>query len=432
MADTTLKIGAMNIVSSSRTSVAPAIASIEKAGKFTGTNFKSDSTLEGEHIIVIENWKHSNFLENYILNGLHGDLYNVYSNMKTSKDLWDALEKKYKTEDVGLKKFIVPKFLYFKMVNSKFIVTQVQELQVIIIDLLAEGLVSNEAFQVAAMIEKLPPLWKDFKNYLKHKRKEMSLEDLIELFPTDWPSMPLDRDINFCIVLESGTRPIPIFPYRMALAELRELKAQILEILNKGFIHPSASPWDAPGASVFSKIDLRSGYHQLKIRPDDVPKTTFRTRYGHYEFLVMSFGLTNALVAFMSLMNGVFKPFLDSFVIIFIDDILVYSKSKEKHADHLRIVLGFFGKQKLCAKFCKCEFWLTSVAFLGHMVSRDGVIVDPQKIKAVKNWVRPSSVIEVGSFVGIASYYRRELPKPQDYSDHNTNFGTAGGRIRLA
>ncbi|XP_055822156.1 uncharacterized protein LOC129890680 [Solanum dulcamara] len=190
MDDTTSKIGALNIVSSSRTSIAPAIASTEKSKKITDINFKrfvkesvsklDDSTPKVERIMIIEVWKHSDFLcNNYILNGLYGDLYNVYSNMKTSKDLWDALEKKYKTKDVGLNKFIMAKFLDFKMVDSKYVVTQVQKLQVIINDLLAEGLVIKKAFQVAAMIKKLPHLWKDFKNYLKHKRKEIYLEDLI-------------------------------------------------------------------------------------------------------------------------------------------------------------------------------------------------------------------------------------------------------------
>ncbi|WMV23982.1 hypothetical protein MTR67_017367 [Solanum verrucosum] len=141
------------------------------------------------------------------------------------------------------------------------------------------------------------------------------------------------------------------------------------------------------GVSIFSKIDLRSGYHQLKIRPEDIPKTTFRTRYGHYEFLVMSFGLTNVHATFMSLMNGVFKPFRDSFFTLFIDDILFYSKSEEEHADHLRIVWSVLERQKFYAKFSKCEFWLTSITFLGHVVSREGVMVDPQKIEAVRNWV---------------------------------------------
>ncbi|WMV18243.1 hypothetical protein MTR67_011628 [Solanum verrucosum] len=161
---------------------------------------------------------------------------------------------------------------------------------------------------------------------------------------------------------------------------------------------------------------------QLKIRPEDVPKTAFRTRYGHYEFLVMSFGLIIVPAAFMSLMNGVFKPFLDSFVIVFIDDdILVYSKSEEEHADHLRIVLGLLGKQKLYAKFSKCEFWLTLVALLGHVVSKEEVMVDPQKIKSVKNWVWPSSVTEVRNFVGIASYYHRFVKNFASIHTHLTN-----------
>ncbi|XP_019251115.1 PREDICTED: uncharacterized protein LOC109230033 [Nicotiana attenuata] len=120
------------------------------------------------------------------------------------------------------------------------------------------------------------------------------------------------------------------------------------------------------GAQVFSKIDLRSGYHQLRIRASDVPKTAFRTRYGHYEFLVMSFGLTNAPAAFMDLMNRVFRPYLDSFTIVFIDDILIYSRSREEHEQHLRVVLQTLRDSQLYAKFSKCEFWLSSVAFLGH------------------------------------------------------------------
>ncbi|KAH0654259.1 hypothetical protein KY285_031717 [Solanum tuberosum] len=140
----------------------------------------SDEAPAEERFLVTEAWTHSDFLcKNYILSGLQDDLYNVYINVKTSKELWDALEKKYKIEDVGMKKFIVAKFLDYKMIDSKTVVTQVQELQVIIYDLLAKGLIVNDAFQVAAIIEKLPPLWKDFKNYLKHKRKEMTIEDLM-------------------------------------------------------------------------------------------------------------------------------------------------------------------------------------------------------------------------------------------------------------
>ena len=161
------------------------------------------------------------------------------------------------------------------------------------------------------------------------------------------------------------------------------------------------------GAQVFSKIDLRSSYHQLKIKTADVPKTAFRTRYGHYEFLVMPFGLTNAPAAFMDLMNRVFKPFLDKFVVVFIDDILIYSKSVEEHENHLRLVLQLLQERKLYAKLKKCEFWLDSVAFLGHVVSKDGIAVDPKKVEAVVEWNRPNSVTEVRSFLGLAGYYRR-------------------------
>jgi hypothetical protein len=139
------------------------------------------------------------------------------------------------------------------------------------------------------------------------------------------------------------------------------------------------------GAKVFSKIDLRSGYHQIKIRPEDIPKTAFITRYGLYEYLVMSFGLTNALAHFMYLMNSVFMPELDKFVVVFIDDILVYSKSEEEHAEHLRVVLTRLRDHQLYAKFSKCEFWLKEVQFLGHVLSAKGVAVDLGKVKDILN-----------------------------------------------
>ena len=166
------------------------------------------------------------------------------------------------------------------------------------------------------------------------------------------------------------------------------------------------------GATVFSKIDLKSGYHQLRIREEDIHKTAFRSRYGHYEFLVMSFGLTNAPAVFMELMNRVFK-FLDNFVIVFIDDILVYSKSEAEHKGHLRKVLTVLRTQRLYAKFSKCEFWLSEVAFLGHVVSSRGITVDPTKIEAVMKWPRPTTVTKVRSFLGLAGYYIRFV---QDFS----------------
>ncbi len=161
------------------------------------------------------------------------------------------------------------------------------------------------------------------------------------------------------------------------------------------------------GARVFLKIDLQSGYHQLKIKPSDIPKTAFRARYGHYEYLVMPFGLTNAPAAFMDLMNRIFKPYLDQFVVIFIDDILIYSKTKEDHVNHLRIVLQTLRDHKLFAKLKKCDFWMDKVSFLGHVISGEGISVDPEKVKTITEWKRPSSVTEIRSFLGLAGYYRR-------------------------
>ncbi|KAL0556433.1 hypothetical protein IC582_004947 [Cucumis melo] len=278
---------------------------------------------------------------------------------------------------------------------------------------------------------------------------EPVVRDYPDVFPEELPGLPPHREVEFAIELEPGTVPISRAPYRMAPAELKELKVQLQELLDKGFIRPSVSPWGAPvlfvkkkdgsmrlcidyrelnkvtvknryplpriddlfdqlqGATVFSKIDLLSGYHQLRIKEEDVPKTAFRSGYGHYEFIVMSFGLTNAPAVFMDLMNRVFREFLDTFVIVFIDDILIYSKTGAEHEEHLRMVLQTLRDNKLYAKFSKCEFWLKQVSFLGHVVSKAGVSVDPAKIEAVTGWTRPSTVSEVRSFLGLAGYYRR-------------------------
>ncbi|KAK8921802.1 hypothetical protein KSP39_PZI019922 [Platanthera zijinensis] len=252
-----------------------------------------------------------------------------------------------------------------------------------------------------------------------------------DVFPAELPGMPPDRDVEFPIDVEPGTRPISKAPYQ------------------RGYIRPSSSPWGAPvlfvkkkdgslrlcidyrelnkvtiknkyplprvddlfdqlkGSSVFSTIDLRTGYHQLKIKESDIPKTAFRTRYGHFEFLVMSFGLTNAPSGFKDMMNRAFCEFLDKFVIVFIDDILVYSKTREEHAVHLRLVLSTLRQHQLYAKLTKCEFWLDRVAFLGHVISGDGLSVDPAKVSAVMDWKRPSTPTEIRSFLGLAGYYRR-------------------------
>ncbi|KAG8491253.1 hypothetical protein CXB51_014429 [Gossypium anomalum] len=248
--------------------------------------------------------------------------------------------------------------------------------------------------------------------------KVRTVKEFQDVFQEELPGLPPNREVKFGIDLLPGTAPVSIAPYRMAPKELVELKAQIQELLDRGFIRPSVSPWGAlvlfvkkkdgtmrmcidyrqlnkltiknkyplpriddlfdqlKGASVFSKIDLRSGYHQLRVKEADIHKTAFRTRYGHYEFLVMPFGLTNAPAAFMDLMNRVFQPFLD----------------REK---------------ELYAKFSKCEFWLREVTFLGHVVSAEGIKVDPRKIEAILEWKPARSVSEIRSFLGLAGYYRR-------------------------
>ncbi|WVZ71462.1 hypothetical protein U9M48_020047 [Paspalum notatum var. saurae] len=222
----------------------------------------------------------------------------------------------------------------------------------------------------------------------------------------------------------------------MAPDELKELKIQLQEQLDKGFIRPSSSPWGCPalfvekkdrgvsGAKVFSKIDLRSGYYQIKIREEDIPKTAFSTGYGLYEYPVMSFGLTNAPAFFMYMMNSVFMNELDKFVVVFIDDILIYSKNEKEHEEHLRVVLTRLTEHKLYAKFSKCAFWLKEVGFLGHILSEKGVAVDPNKVKDVLNWKQPETVTEIRSFLGLAGYYRRFI------KDHrNSEFSWSSGLL---
>ncbi|GJT49499.1 putative reverse transcriptase domain-containing protein [Tanacetum coccineum] len=263
---------------------------------------------------------------------------------------------------------------------------------------------------------------------MEKKSDEKRLEDIPvvrefpEVFPEDLPGLP---------------------PVR------QELSNQLQELADRGFIRPSTSPWGAPvlfvkkkdgsfrmcidyqelnkltvknryplpriddlfdqlqGSSVYSKIDLRSGYHQLRVRDEDIPKTAFRTRYGHYEFQVMPFGLTNVPAVFMDLMNRVCKPYLDKFVIVFIDDILIYSRNKEEHANHLRIILELLKKEKLYAKFSKCDLWIHIVQFLGHLIDSQGLHVDPAKIEAVKNWASPTTPTKIRQFLGLSGYYRR-------------------------
>ncbi|GJZ93184.1 hypothetical protein Tco_0665249 [Tanacetum coccineum] len=246
-----------------------------------------------------------------------------------------------------------------------------------------------------------------------------------------------------------GAAPLALAPYRLAPSEMKELVEQLQKLSDKGFIRPSSSPWGAlvlfvnkkdrsfcmcidyrelkeltvknryplpriddlfdqlQGSIVYSKIDLRLGYHQLRVREEYIPKTAFRTRYRHYEFQVMPFGLTNAPAVFIDLMNWVCKPYLDKFVFVFIDDILIYSKNKEEHEEHLKLILDLLKKEELYAKFSKCEFWIPKVQFLGHVIDSKGIHVDPAKIESIKDWASPKSPTEIRQFLGLVGYYRR-------------------------
>ncbi|GJW85238.1 putative reverse transcriptase domain-containing protein [Tanacetum coccineum] len=225
----------------------------------------------------------------------------------------------------------------------------------------------------------------------EHKLKEKRLEDVHvirdfpEVFPDDFPGLPPPRQVEFQIDMVPGAAPVAHALYRLAPSKMRELSEQLRELLEKGFIR----------------------YHQLHIKGEDIPITAFRTRYGHFEFQVMTFRLTNAPAMFIDLMNRVCKPYLDKFVIVFIDDILVYSKDKEEHGKHLKIMLDLLKKDRLYAKFSKCDFWLDTIQFLGHVIDRNGVHVDPAKIEAIRNWAALTTPTEVRQFLGLDGYYQR-------------------------
>nr|GEX06338.1 hypothetical protein [Tanacetum cinerariifolium] len=284
---------------------------------------------------------------------------------------------------------------------------------------------------------------------VKKKEEIVVVRDFPEVFLDDLSGLSPIWEIEFQIELIPGATPVAKFPYRLAPSGLEELSGQLKELQDKGFIRPSSSPLRAPmlfvkkkdgsfrmcidykelnkltvrnlyplpriddlfdqlqGSQFFSKIDLRSRYHQLRVHQDDILKTAFRTHYGHFEFTVMPFGLTNAPAIFMDLMNRDYRPYLDKFVIVFIDDILIYSKTQGEYVEHLRLVFELLKKEKLYAKFFKCEFWLREVQFLGHVINGNGIYVDPSKIEVVENWKAPRTPTEVHSFLGFAGYYCR-------------------------
>lgn len=272
-----------------------------------------------------------------------------------------------------------------------------------------------------------------------------------DVFPETLPKrLPPKREgFDHRIDLVPGAVPPSNALYRLSPAELQELKRQLTELLDAGYIRPSVSPYGAPvlfvkkkegtlrmcvdyralnkitiknkyplpriddlfdqikGATVFSKIDLRSAYHQLRIVDEDIPKTAFRTRYGHFEWLVVSFGQSNAPASFQALINHLFQPLLDQCVIVYLDDILIYSRTPEEHEQHLRKVLEILRSNHLYAKWSKCDLFKDEVEYLGHLLCADGVKADPAKVKAITDWPTPQSVTDVRAFVGLANYYRK-------------------------
>jgi hypothetical protein len=287
-----------------------------------------------------------------------------------------------------------------------------------------------------------------------NKEGKALVKEFADIFPTELPNeLPPQRSIDHAIDLLPGSEPPSKPTYRLSYVEMNELQKQMTDLVSKGFIRPSTSPFGAPvlfvhkkdgtlrlcvdyralnkvtiknryplprieelmdrltGAKYFSKIDLYSGYHQIRIKESDIHKTAFRTRYGHYEFLVLPFGLTNAPATFMTLMNDIFREYLDKFVVVYLDDILIYSRTKEEHLQHVRIVLSTLRKHKLYAKLKKCELAQQQVEYTGHFISGEGISVDPRKVDTIKNWPAPTNVSEVRSFLGLASYYRKFVEK---------------------
>ncbi|RYA37947.1 reverse transcriptase family protein, partial [Enterobacter cloacae complex sp. GF14B] len=252
------------------------------------------------------------------------------------------------------------------------------------------------------------------------------------------------RAVDHAIDLYPGATPYSRAPYRFNIDELKELKIQLDDLLKKGFIKPSVSPWGSPvlfqkkkdgtyrlcidyrrlnkqtmknkyhlphidellshlsGATIFSKVDLRSGYHQIRIKVEDIPKTAFSTRYGHFEFTILAFGLTNAPATFMCLMNNIFHPYLDDFILVFLDDIFVYSKNEEDHALHLKKTFEVLREHKLYAKASKYSFAKDQIVYLGRVISKEGIHIDLDKVKTML-------VRVVRSFMGLAQYERAHI-----------------------
>ena len=282
-----------------------------------------------------------------------------------------------------------------------------------------------------------------------------------EVFPQDLPpGMPPEREVDHEIKLDTDVFIPARGMRRMSVAELDELHKQIKWLLEHGFIRPSRSPYGAQvlfsrkkdgglrlcidyralnkhtiknrypipnigelfdslaGSTVFSNIDLHSAYHQVRVKPEDVAKTAFRTKFGHYEFRVLTFGFTNAPATFQTLMNRVLRHLVGKGVIVYLDDILIYAKSREEHDALLKKILIILQEHKLYAKLSKCNFVREEIKFLGHVVSAKGIATDPVKTAAIRHWPKPVSVNEVQQLLGLANYYRRFIWKFSEIADH--------------
>lgn len=310
---------------------------------------------------------------------------------------------------------------------------------------LDKGLKRGEMTFLATMKEETSPF-----QMKAPKEIQEVLEEFKDVMPPELPKkLPPRREVDHEIELEPGAKPPAMGPYRMAPPELEELRRQLKELLDAGFIRPSKAPFGAPvlfqkkqdgslrmcidyralnkvtiknkypiplvadlfdrlaKARWFSKLDLRSGYWQVRIAAGDEPKTTCVTRYGSFEFLVMPFGLTNAPATFCTLMNKIFHPFLDKFVVVYLDDIVVYSDTLEEHVKHLRLVFQALKENQLYVKMEKCSFAQDEVTFLGHRIAEGKIYMDKSKVRAIAEWEPPKNVSELRSFLGLVNYYRR-------------------------